>query len=610
FSTASEFSVQVKDSEGCPRYAGLWVKGVQVAPSPAWLVRRLESVGLNSINNIVDITNFVMLELGQPLHAFDAKELNGKQVLIRRAQESENFVTLDGTELKLNSDDLVIADEKRVLALAGVIGGKNSGVGENTQEIFIESAFFNSQGVRRTARRHGLETDSSQRFSRGTDPEGVVLALLRAAQLMVELAGGEASKDFIDEYPVSVKCSEISLRSSYVEERVGYPVDPSKLVDWIHRLGCKINEKGPGEWTVIAPLYRWDLQREIDLVEEYARLEGYDKIPEAFPVLQEAPTKVEGQYALDDRIQNFWAQRGYSQAINYNFLSGEFLKEFLGSTEELKNVGLPTSKEGIRLQNPLSEELSTLRTALVPGLFLNMVNNLRYGSDRGGLFEIGGVYSQTSEEFAQQERLGLILWGQPAGLWGESQAPLVFRLKRHLEILLESLLIQSVQWKTPHQGSNPSFVHPGQWTGLFCEGRFIGYIGTLHPQWSEKYKIQGPVAVAELDRQALLRGQPRWTKAKSIAKFPQVERDLSFLIPRDLPAGDLVPVIQKAGSPYIQNVEIFAQFEGDKLPVGMKSISYRFWLQKTDGSFSESEWKDMQSKIQAQITKKFPAQLR
>ncbi len=613
-STEKLIKVSIEDSVSCPRYAARAVRGVKVGPSPKWLVRKLESIGMNSINNIVDITNFVMMELGQPLHAFDASQLQGQKIIVRKATKGEKFKTLDGTELTLTGEELTIRDEARPVALAGVVGGQNSGVSDSTRDILIESAFFASDVVRRSARQHGVDTDSGQRFSRGTDPEGVLLALNRAADLMQKEAGGVIAQDFIDIYPKPMKRDLISLHVSYVSERLGYTAEKEKLVNWLVRLGCQVTSLQTDLIEVAPPAYRWDLYTAADLVEEYGRLEGYDKIPEKFPALEGEPAKLDPGYIFESKVQNLMAAEGFHQAINYNFLNRKTQLSFLGDVSKLKPLGLETTNEPVMIKNPLSEELNSMRVSLLPGLFNNALNNFRYGTERGQLFETGGVYAkksgETGEQFVQSTRLGAVLWGKAQSLWQKQDVPAVLRLKKHIENFLEALLIQGYQWRSLKAEEAPDFMHPGQWAGLFCEGRMIGVIGTLHPLISEDNKLRTELALAEFDIAALGRGQPRLPKVKSIAKHPRVERDLAFILPEDFQAANVISDMQKAGAPFVQNVQIVDVYKGTPLKENQRSVTYKFWLQKTDGSFSDDEMKSIQEKIIQAVTKKHPVEVR
>ncbi|MCB0349873.1 MAG: phenylalanine--tRNA ligase subunit beta, partial [Bdellovibrionales bacterium] len=385
--TKDHIDVKLVNAELCPRYAGRSIFGVQVGASPAWLKNRLLAVGLNSINNVVDVTNFVMMEYGQPLHAFDAKNLKGEKIIVDMAKQNEKFKSLDGTVIELSGEELTIRDGETAVALAGVVGGLNSGVTEKTEEIFLEAAHFNPRGVRRTSRKHGIDTDSGQRFSRGTDPENVLEAMNRAAALIQELAGGEVAKDFYDLYPKPHARTPIKVRKQILEERLGYAVDMSDFNKWMKRLHCKTKVSGDTV-TVEAPPFRFDIEIEMDLVEEYARLNGYDKIPESFPALQVRPTDSALSYINEQRAGELFKNEGYLEARNYNFLSPKWQSELIDEKQYAK-LGLAAGGEAVNIKNPLSEETSQMRQSLLPGLLTNLIHNFSHGALDGRLFETG-----------------------------------------------------------------------------------------------------------------------------------------------------------------------------------------------------------------------------
>lgn len=609
--TAELVTVSLTNADLCPRYAGRAIFGVKVGPSPAWLRSRLEAVDINSINNVVDVTNYVMLELGQPLHAFDAGVIADKKIIIENSQKGESFKTLDGTEIELTGEELTIRDGERPVALAGVVGGLNSGVAESTADIFLESAFFTNEGVRHTSRRFGIETDSAQRFSRGTDPDGVLQAMNRAAQLIQQVAGGTISKDFYDEYPKPLKHEPISVSVEFVSQKMGYPVEAEDFSQWMVRLGCQVKDVGHGKFEVQPPAFRWDLFHDVDLVEEYGRLNGYDKIPEVMPALHSEPSTDATEFFAENRVADLLAREGFFQAVNYRFLSRNVQDEFLGDRSRLDSVGLAPVGETVTLRNPLSEELGVMRESLLPGLFQNALHNYRHGKDWGRLFEVDQVFGKTSDGYAQSARLGLVAWGQVQGLWSaNTDRPVVFDLKATLERSCARLQINNVDWRALQADQVPDFLHPRQCSGIFVEGRMIGVVGSVHPQILEANKIRTSMGVAELDLGALMRGQPRVIKAKSISKFPAVERDLAVVLPADLAASRVQKEIQKAGAPLVQQVSVFDVFEGGNLKSGERSVSFRMLCQKMDGTLSDEELKGLQSKVIASLEKKLKVALR
>ncbi len=601
--------VELKDSKLCTRYAGRMIEGVKVGPSPAWLRRRLESVGMNSINNVVDVTNFIMMDLGQPLHAFDVSSLKGRKILVGRAAAGENFTTFDGTQLKLTGDELTIRDAERAVCLAGVVGSLNSGVTETTQDLFIEAAHFTMDSVRKTARRHGLQTDSAYRFSRGTDPSGVVRALGRACQLIQEVAGGQVSPVGTDLYPNPVVRLPVMVRAQYLSDRLGYPVDPEKLQSWLLRLGCKVEVLASG-LQVTPPEYRVDLEQEVDFVEEYGRLNGYDHIPESLPVLSYAPLAQDKNYLFEQHLGTLARTAGFSQCINFGFTSSKYQASVLGSIESYKACGLEMDPQAIAIQNPLNEELDVMRISLLPGLLRNLLHNVRHGNGVGRLFELGFVFRRGPEGYLQEPRLAFAAWGLQQGLWQKSQVDhaLFFELKTRLQGILDRLMITQVQFNP--LVSAPELLHPGQSASVFVEGRNIGVIGAIHPRWQVQEKVRLPVVIGELDVKALTRGQPRVVKYKPVSKFPAVERDIAFLVPKGVAASDVMVEIKKTIGTLLQSVQVFDVFEGAGVPEGHQSIAYRMVLQDLTTTLDEEKLTALQAQLVTNVSKKLNIKVR
>ena len=620
-STKERVSLEVKDKGLCPRYAGRAVLGVKVGPSPDWLRKRLESVGLNSVNNVVDVTNYVMMELGQPLHAFDIDQLVDSKIIVESAKPGEKFRSLDGTEYTLDGNELVIRDGHRPVALAGVVGGLNSGVTEKTSHIFLESAYFLRESVRRTSRKLGIDTDSAYRFSRGTDPEGVVLAMDRACELIQQVAGGEIARDYYDFYPQPLNPLPIVITQNYLKERLGYKIHGEEFEMWMERLGCQVEtykeKMGEMGWKVQPPHYRWDLEANVDLVEEFARLNGYDNIPEKFPPLMYSPTPHAFQFDQENRINELLVAEGYSQAINYGFFGSKLTADFLGATTCLGQLGLNTPEKGVAIKNPLNDETNEMRTSLLPGLFKNLLHNYRHDQQVGRLFETGFVFAKSEEangqkDYEEQCRVGLIAWSHEVDMWlrENSKCPVVYDLKASLENLLAKLLITSYQWREVKGEALPSFVHPGQSVGLFVEGRFLGILGSLHPLLAQENKLRHEVAVAELNFDGLMRGQPRTPKAKRLSKFPAVERDLAFLVPDKVGAGDILKEICKQSGNLLEDIWISDVYSGDELESGMRSIVYKIVFRGQVSTLREDQLDQLHSKLVRAIKKVFDVEAR
>ncbi|AHZ84182.1 phenylalanine--tRNA ligase subunit beta [Bdellovibrio bacteriovorus] len=611
-SSKSEIALDVKAFDLCPRYAGRFLKGVKVGPSPAWLKARLESVGMNSINNIVDVTNYVMLELGQPLHAFDAAFINGKKIIVDRAVAGEKFITLDGTEIALNGAELTIRDVNHPVCLAGVVGGKNSGVSDSTTEVFLEAAYFLPMSARKTSRSHGIDTDSSYRFARGVDPDGTLRGLNRAAALILEVAGGEAYADHHDFYPNPVKKAPVDITIKTVSDRLGYEAEEHKFVDFMKRLGCEINKKGE-TFTVLPPTFRFDIEQDMDLVEEYARLNGYEHIPEALPALAAAPSFQDKTFMLNRTTSELLRGEGFQQAVNFAFVGSKAQKAFLGSLEALKATGLAATEKEIRILNPLNEEMDVMRSSLSFGLFKNLNHNFHSGNMQGRLFEIGSTFFVKDDgSFAEGSRAGMAIWGRASNLWNKSlDYPVVYELKAAVEVLLKSLNISSYTWVTPANKSEvPEFLHQGQFAQLLVEGKKVGFIGTLHPLLLEDNKIRVPAALAELDLDQLYKGQPRPYRIQSVSKFPIVERDFAFVMPKALKVGDVLKDIRKAGAGLLLNVDVFDLYEGEKMEAGKKSVAIRIWLQDKNATLQETQINETTTKILESLKKNFDLSVR
>lgn len=612
-STKSKIGLEVKALDLCPRYTGVYIGKVKVGPSPAWLKQKLEAVGMNSINNVVDITNFVMMELGQPLHAFDADQIQGSKIIVDRAQKNEKFVTLDGTEKSLLGEELTIRDSSRAVCLAGVVGGQNSGVTEFTQNIFLESAYFMGMSARKTSRRHGIETDSAYRFARGVDPEGAYRALQRAAKLIAEVAGGEVYGDAHDIYPHPVKKHTISISVQTVSDRLGYSADESKFVDYMKRLGCSVEKgSGVGVYNITPPSFRFDLDRDMDLVEEYARLNGYEHIPETLPALAKEPALHDKAYMLDQKVSRWMRGEGFQQAFNFAFVGSKAETQFLGAKSKLAAQGLEISELPIKIMNPLNEEMDVMRSTLSYSLFKNMVANFHYGNHFGRLFETGSTFALKSDgQYQENRRVAGIAWGQVKDLWHKDSAhALVFEVKAAVETLLKNFNISSYTWVKVDKKDVPDFLHLGQYAQLLVEGKKLGFVATAHPLYLEENKVRVPVAMFELDLDKLYVGQPRPYRIQSISKLPAVERDLALKMKKEVRMGDVVKDIRKAGGALLTGVDIFDVYEGEKIEAGFKSVAIRMYLQDKAATLQDAQINEVQNKVLELLKKNFDISLR
>jgi len=598
-STKKIMKLNVEDQERCLRYAGRVVLNVRVGPSPAWLKRDLESIGLRSINNVVDITNFVMMEIGQPLHAFDIAKVEGSQIIVRKAKPGEKLTTLMDQELTFDGTELVIADSKKPVALAGVMGGKQTGVNEQTRDIFVESAYFIPSAVRRASRRHGLESDSSYRFSRGVDPDAINLALNRACQLLAEYSGGSICADSYDIYPRPVAKPRVELDLAFISARLGMNIDGIEAKRLLERVGCDVSGSGQ-RLMVNPPPYRADLRIPEDLGEEMLRLKGFGSVPETLPQTVAAPANDDLVYTLENRLGQTLRDLGLDQAINLSFVNSIFLEEFLGASSPV-----------VELSNPINLELNVMRPSLLPSLAKNAAHNFRHGQVRGGLFEIAPVFAvhetkdlkNETRPFYEELHLGIIQWGSESENWLKpNSAEPFFKLKGVIEGMLKTW--QYKTFKFEKLEVVPSFLHPGKSAQVFVEGKPVGFVGVLHPALNDKLEIKGAVVVAKLNLKALFTGQPKMVKAKPLPKFPTVERDVAFLSPSEVDAGAIREALAKAAGPILITCYPFDIYRGDELPQDKKSIAFRLIYQDQNRTLSDEEVNAAHQKVIDQVSQK------
>ncbi|MFK8136749.1 MAG: phenylalanine--tRNA ligase subunit beta [Bdellovibrionales bacterium] len=605
-STKSKISLNVKEKERCPRYAGRYISGVKVGPSPTWLKTRLENIGLNSINNIVDITNFVMMEMGQPLHAFDVSNISGSSIGVELSKEGELFTSLDGSEFKLGGSELLIKDGQKPVALAGVVGGKNSGVSLETKDVFVECAYFTPKTVRTTSRKHGIDTDSAYRFSRGVDASNMIYVLDRCCELICQIAGGKAFGEHHDFYPEPVLNQKFKVDTAYLSQRLGLDVSESQLKELLKQLSCEFTVSN-SEFEVLAPSYRVDLNQKEDLVEEYARIHSYESVPTKMPNMSLEPTAHDSDYIVQSLVRDFWLKENYNEALNYAFVSGVKHIKTLGELDSLAAHGIKIEGESIEVLNPLNEDFGTMRSSLSPGLIENVFNNCRFGRKQGRLFEMGYTFSKTTS-YHQHSRLGLVRWGSSESLWIKNDTPLVLQMKSEMESFLRRLKAKSWKWK--QLDSSPSFLHPGQTAALFFEGKIVGFIGTVHPQIKADLKIKEDVAIGEFQLDALTRGQPKDFRTQKISKMPFVDRDLAFVCDESVSMDQLVDQIKKPAGKSLKSIELFDLYRGDKLDAGKKSLAFKLFFQEDDKTLSDEEINTIQEKIIQNVGNKLDAHIR
>jgi phenylalanyl-tRNA synthetase beta chain len=608
FRVTERFGVEVKNSEACPRYAAREVRGLSVGESPDWVRKRLQTLGLNAINNVVDATNYVMLELGQPLHAFDAREISGHRIIVADSSPGEAFVKLDGVSIALTGRELTIRNESGPMALAGVVGGQRSGVREDTREVVLESAFFQPMNVRQTSRRLGIETDSAYRFARGVDRASVPLALDRVCQLLSEWAGGEASADAIDAQPVRAAAVAIDFRPEEARHRLGFAVSDQILEQCLARLSCSV--KAGVVWRVTPPSYRGDLRIEEDLIEEVARLVGYEHIPETMPAFDSEPTNHEQTFDLERVWSRDLAAAGFNECVSYHFVGEATQANTLGDVNLWMAAGLNWQGDIVKIVNPLSDEMNVMRRSLVPQLLEHVGHNLRHGVGQGRLFELGRVFYRIDKEYFERTSLGLVAFGRWADLWSPPvERPLVFDLKGALEGLLRGRRIE-FNWRACPAEAAPEFLHPGQSATLVVQGQPVGVIGTLHPSLAEAQKIRVPVTVAEIDFEKI-RGEARPSfRVRKVSPYPVVERDLAFVVSLDKPVADIEREIRRVCGPRLRELAIVDIFQGGALEKDQRSVAFRMWLQDDQATLTDQDLSALQEAVIKSVSERLGVQVR
>lgn len=597
--TFSEFSINIAADNKKLGYSACVIKNVTVAESPSWLKERLASVGAKSINNIVDITNFVMWELGQPMHAFDLKKIN-KAIYIRLAKKSETLMTLDNKNIEFKGDELIIADAVNPLALAGVIGGLDSGVNLNSKDIFIESAYFESAGVRRASKAFGIQTESSDRFSKSTDPDNLLKALKRACELISQLAGGEVQENiFYHKAPVTEN-KTIIITKSFLEDKLGYTVDIKDFDQKMLSLFCQLKILKSEEREVIAPAFRKDLDQAVDLVEEYARLNGYDKIPEILPVFSDTPSQHNTDYLKNKKLTTLCKNAGFFQAINYHFTNSKFQNTFLGDKKGLKKYSSFIEGE-VPVLNPLSSDLNVMRLSLLPDLFKNVLYNYKHNQQLGNLFELGSVFNKEDKAYKENHFISFISWGNKNTLWEKNQTALVFQLKGRVESLLKNLNL-SFSWQTiTDTNLCPNFLHPKRALALQLRGQWVGYLGEVHPSLLQKHKIRSTMALAEFNTEFFNFNTVTCKFSALSSKYPTVTRDLSVLCPKDLLSEKISQSIKKTVGKDLLSCSVLDIYEPkntDKV-----SISFRLLLQNAEKTYSEDDLQELQTNIFKNLSK-------
>jgi len=618
---ANDFtSVEINDPDLCPRYAARIVRGVKIASSPDWLAKRLGEIGQRPINNVADITNYVLHELGQPLHAFDLAKLAEHRIVVRRARSGEKLQTLDGVDRKLDSEMLVIADAMKPVALAGIMGGLDSEISATTTDVLIESAYFNPDSVRRTARKLGMDTEASRRFERGADCENVLQAQARCVELICEIAGGVATEDAIDVYPHPLAARSIVFRPSKVQALTSLQVESDEMKRILAALGFAQNESGGspntakgssanGALSFVVPSWRVDVGLEEDLVEEIARHVGYDKIASELP-----PSKMAGEYQPVEMkrrdLRRAFESLGFDEAINFSFIDTVHDEQFeLVPSFESEATG-PDEQRVVTLSNPIIEEATRMRPTLLPGLLESVRHNLNHGIRDVRLFEIGRVFAsfKTGELPLEREALALIATG---GATEEGHAEATreidfYELKGALEAAIDATKLGPLSFSE----GKIKHLREGQSARIALQdGTAIGSIGRLAESIASSYKFRQPVYVAEIDLTALLDSEQRPRQYTPLPRYPSVVRDVTLLVSRDVGFAELLRAIDAERVIDYSGAMLVGVYEGQNIPADKRSVTLRIEYRSDERTLRDEEVEERHRSLLDSLLKTFNAEL-
>ncbi len=600
----SKITIEVPDVDLCPRYVATMVEGVRIGPSPFKVRLRLARSGMRAISNVVDATNLILLECGQPLHAFDYSLLEDRKIVVRRADPGETFTTLDDVERKLPENALMIRDGRKSVALAGIMGGLNSEISPDTSSVLIESACFERFGIRRTSKALGLSTEASYRFERGVDPVGSLWSAHRAAELIQQLAGGTILSGRVDVYPFPIERPAVRVRPAKVKTLLGVSLEGGKIISYLKRLGIETKETGDAEGTLTAqpPPWRWDLEREADLIEEVARIHGFQNIPLTMIRYKAEPDHTRETYNLTRNVNELMNASGFTEVITMSFVSGAAAREFL----------MPGSDaEALPLKNPLTEDYAVMRTSLIPGLISVMKRNQSFRCENLKLYEIGKTFLPAAGQELPREDLrlaGLAVGARYPELWNLPKDEEIdfYDAKGALENLFEGLHLPEVGFVP----SKLAFLHPNKSAELVMEGEKIGFVGELLPSKIRELDLTGTIHVFEILLEPLFVQIRKERVFRPIPRYPYIERDLSLIVEEKCSGERIKQLISRLGHDIITSVILFDIYRGESIPEGQKSVALRIRYQSEDRTLTDEEVQEVHSRVAATLVRELGSTLR
>ena len=568
---ADYLSVEVKDNELCKRYVARVVKNIKLAPSPAWMQERLRAVGIRPINNIVDITNYVMAEYGQPMHAFDYDLLEGHKIVVDRAKDGEEFETLDGVVRKLDKDILMINDAKKAVAIAGIMGGENSKITDDVSTMVFECATFDGTNIRLSSKRLGLRTDSSGKFEKGLDPNNAYDAMMRACSLVEELGAGEVVGGCVDIYPVKVVESRVKFEPDRINKLLGTDISKEDMLEIFDRIELKYDKETD---EIVAPTFRQDIHFMADLAEEVARFFGYDKIPTTLPKSSATIGGINLKLEIEEIAREVAKFLGFSEAMNYSFESAKVFDKLNLSKDS-------HYRKAIEISNPLGEDFRMMRTQAVNGILNSLSTNYNRRNKDVKLYELANVYRPKTLPLTElpDERMQFAL-----GFYGAGD---FFVMKGVVEEFFERVGLKEKVTYEPH--CDRPFLHPGRRADIIYCGKTLGYLGEVHPEVAQNYKLGEKTYIAVLDMPALIPFTSFDIKYTGIAKYPAMTRDISMVVPKEILAGQIEEVIEKFGGDSLESYALFDIYEGDQIQEGFKSMAYTITFRRKERTLEEKE---------------------
>ena len=563
--------VKVENTDLCPRYCARVVKNIKIGPSPKWMQRRLSSVGIRPINNLVDITNYVMEEYGQPMHAYDLDTIAGHQIIVRNAHKGEKFVTLDGQEREMDDSVLMICDGEKAVGIAGIMGGENSMITDNVQTMLFEAACFDGTNIRKSSKKVGLRTDASGKFEKGLDPNNAEDAINRACQLIEEMGAGEVVGGMVDVYSKKKEPVHVPFDADKINALLGTDIPEEDMIKYFEKIDLEYDAEAK---EVIAPTFRHDLFRIADLAEEVARFYGYDNIPTTLPTGEATNGKLSFKLRVEEVARNIAEFCGFSQGMTYSFESPKVFDKLLLDKDD-------PMRQAIQIMNPLGEDYSVMRTTSLNGMLTSLATNYNRRNKNVRLYELGNIYLPKALPLTElpDERMQFTL-----GMYGDGD---FFSMKGVVEEFFEKVGLHKKETYDPNAGKN--FLHPGRQANIVYDGKVVGYMGEVHPEVADIYGIGERAYVAVIDMPQITELATFERKYEGIAKYPAVSRDISMVMPKSILVGQVEEVIENKGGAYLESYKLFDIYEGAQIKAGFKSVAYSITFRAKDKTLEEAD---------------------